>query len=189
VAATAIEEARRQTEPSACHSGKTFPRSEKLSLLLKNLLFTLIVPGTVAVYVPLWLARGRVIASGVSLAVGAPVLALGAVIYLRCVWDFGAFGRGTPLPIDAPRKLVVRGIYRYTRNPMYLAVLAMLLGWTILYRSAFLLPYAALVATCVQLFVVLYEEPHLRRRFGREYEEYCARVGRWLPRLGGRKPL
>jgi protein-S-isoprenylcysteine O-methyltransferase Ste14 len=164
-----------------------FQRTRALPLLfLKNLLFTVIVPGTVAVYAPLWLARGRAVGSGASFFVGAASLVLGGAIYLRCVWDFATFGRGTPAPIDAPKRLVIRGVYRYTRNPMYLGVLTVILGWMILFRSAFLLPYAVLVATCVQLFVVLYEEPHLRRRFGSEYEEYCARVGRWLPRPGGR---
>lgn len=111
------------------------------------------------------------------------MLALGAGIYAWCVWDFASFGRGTPAPIDAPKKLVVRGLYRYARNPMYVGVLAVILGWALLFRALSLLPYAMLVAGCFQAFIVLYEELHLRAEFGREYDEYCSRVGRWLPRL------
>jgi hypothetical protein len=96
---------------------------------------------------------------------------------------FRVFRAGTPAPIDAPKKLVVRGLYRYTRNPIYVGVLAVILGWALLFRAAPLVIYALIVGMCFHLFVVLYEERHLRREFGNEYDEYCARVGRWLPRL------
>jgi protein-S-isoprenylcysteine O-methyltransferase Ste14 len=154
-----------------------------VALVFKNLLFTLVVPGTVAVYVPLQIARGRSPASGSSFALAVAVLAVGAAIYARCVWDFAAFGRGTPAPIDAPKRLVVRGLYRYTRNPMYEGVLAVIFGWALLFRAAGLIFYASAVAICFHLFIVLYEERHLRHAFGSEYEDYCSRVGRWLPRL------
>jgi len=153
-----------------------------MKLLLKNLLFTVLMPGTVGVYVPMLIARGRPMASPGEIVLGLSVLALGGAIYGWCVWDFATFGRGTPAPIDAPRKLVVRGLYRTTRNPMYLGVLTVIAGWAIVFRAAGLVLYALVVATCFHLFVVLYEEPHLGRVFGREYEEYRARVGRWLPR-------
>ena len=152
-------------------------------LLLKNLLFTVVVPGTVAVYVPLLIARGRSPASGAAFAVATAVLIVGAAVYAWCVWDFAAFGRGTPAPIDAPKKLVVRGLYAHSRNPMYVGVLTVILGWAIFFRTAALVLYALGVATCFQLFIVCYEERHLQREFGSEYEAYCARVGRWLPRL------
>ena len=90
-----------------------------MALLLKNLLFTVVVPGTVVIYVPLQIVEGRSPAGGFGLALAVPVLLLGAAIYAWCVWDFAMFGRGTPAPIDEPKKLVVRGLYRYTRNPMY----------------------------------------------------------------------
>jgi protein-S-isoprenylcysteine O-methyltransferase Ste14 len=111
------------------------------------------------------------------------LLALGSAIYAWCVWDFAAFGRGTPAPIDAPKKLIVRGLYRYTRNPIYVGVLAVQLGWTLMFRGIGLVIYTISVAVCFHLFVVLYEEPHLRREFGAEYSDYYARVGRWLPRF------
>jgi len=153
-----------------------------VALLIKNLLFTVIAPGTVAVYLPLWIARGRPRASGFGLEIALLLLGLGASIYSWCVWDFAVFGRGTPLPIDAPKRLVVRGLYRYTRNPMYVGVLTVILGWVAFFQLASLLLYVALIFTCFQLFIVLYEEPHLQREVGREYEDYRKGVGRWLPR-------
>jgi protein-S-isoprenylcysteine O-methyltransferase Ste14 len=155
-----------------------------MALLIKNLLFTLIVPGTVGVYLPLTIAAGSEPATGVVFAIAAAVLAAGGSIYAWCVWDFATFGRGTPAPIDAPKKLVERGLYAYTRNPMYVGVLTVILGWTILYRVLPLAGYMAVVGACFHAFTVLYEEPHLRGEFGRQYDDYCARVGRWLPRFG-----
>ena len=152
-------------------------------LLLKNLLFTVVMPGTVGVYLPLWIARDRPVASGPALVAGSVLLLLGASIYAWCVWDFATFGRGTPAPIDAPKKLVVRGLYRYSRNPMYVGVLTVILAWAMLYQTASLALYALVVGTFFQTFVMLYEEPHLRAAFGSEYDAYRARVGRWLPKL------
>lgn len=87
-------------------------------LLLKNLLFTIVVPGTVAVYVPLLVLRNRPPASGIESGIAVVALAVGACFYAWCLWDFASYGKGTPAPIDAPKRLVVRGLYRYTRNPM-----------------------------------------------------------------------
>jgi protein-S-isoprenylcysteine O-methyltransferase Ste14 len=153
-----------------------------MALLLKNLLFTVLVPGTVAVYVPLLVGQTRSPASGPMLALALVVLVSGAAIYTWCVWDFATFGRGTPAPIDAPKKLVVRGFYRYTRNPMYLGVLTVILGWAVFFRSADLALYALVVGSCFHLFIVLYEERHLAGEFGTQYEAYCSQVARWLPR-------
>jgi uncharacterized protein (DUF952 family) len=152
-------------------------------LLLKNLLFTFVVPGTVAVYVPLSLAGDLTIGSG-PLAIAAwPLLGLGCAIYAWCVWDFASFGRGTPAPIDAPSKLVVRGLYRYSRNPMYVGVLAVILGQAALFEAPRTLLWGVGVGVCFHLFVLLYEEPHLARVFGASYEDYRSRVGRWLPTI------
>jgi len=152
-------------------------------LFLKNLLFTVLVPGTVAVYVPMAIVRGHGSLSPVAIGLALPFLAAGAAIYTWCVWDFARQGRGTPAPIDAPKKLVVRGLYRSVRNPMYVGVLTVIAGWAVLFRSPSLVVYGAVVWTCFQLFVVVYEEPHLHGVFGEEYDDYCTRVGRWLPRL------
>ncbi len=152
-----------------------------MALFFKNLFFTVLVPGTVAVYLPLLIARSRSPTSGPAF-IGLAILVVGAAIYSWAVWDFATFGRGTPAPIDAPQKLVVRGLYRYTRNPMYVGVLTVILGWAALFGALRLVLYALLVGTCFHLFIVLYEERHLRAEFGGQYEAYCSQVSRWLPR-------
>jgi protein-S-isoprenylcysteine O-methyltransferase Ste14 len=109
-----------------------------------------------------------------------PIL-LGIAIYLWCAWDFTFTGRGTPAPIDPPKELVVRGLYRYTRNPMYVGVLSILLGEALIFGSKRLFEYTAVVFGFFYLFVLLYEEPILRQKFGESYQAYCRAVPRWLP--------
>jgi protein-S-isoprenylcysteine O-methyltransferase Ste14 len=149
-------------------------------LALKNILFTLVVPGTVGVYLPLMFARGRNGATGVFLGLAIIFFVIGGAIYSWCVFDFASFGRGTPAPIDAPKKLVRRGLYRYSRNPMYVGVLTVIYSWAILYQSIAVAEYGIIVAGCFYSFVVFFEEPILKKRFGIEYEQYCAEVPRWL---------
>jgi protein-S-isoprenylcysteine O-methyltransferase Ste14 len=156
---------------------------DRVALALKNIVFTLLVPGTAAVYVPLLLARNRLAASGIGFWLAIALLIINAAIYARCAWDFAAFGRATPAPIDAPKKLVVRGLYRYSRNPIYVGVVTAVLGWALLFSAVNVLVYALCLALGFHLFVVLYEEPHLTGRFGEEYRAYCQKVGRWLPRV------
>ena len=158
-----------------------------MRLFLKNLLFTIVVPGSVAVLVPLLVAGDRPRASGAGLALAFVLLGVGASIYAWCVWDFATFGGGTPAPIDAPKRLVVRGLYRFTRNPMYVGVLTVILGWAAYFQSAALVLWAALVFAGFNAFIRLYEEPHLAREFGSEYSQYRAEVGRWLPRVSRRR--
>lgn len=158
-----------------------------MRLFVKNLLFTVCIPGTVGVYVPWMIAHRRAVSFSPGWSViGAILLAVGCAIYLWTVWDFATLGQGTPLPIDAPRKLVVRGLYRYVRNPMYLGVLMVILGWAALFKNPWLLFYLLGVGVLIHLFVVFYEEPHLRQLFGSQYEAYRQAVGRWLPRVAGR---
>jgi protein-S-isoprenylcysteine O-methyltransferase Ste14 len=111
--------------------------------------------------------------------------ALGFAVALRCVWDFGWTGHGTPAPIAPPTRLVVVGFYRYVRNPMYLGFFIGWAGlWVIFGRTSLTALIIAFVAVLgVELFVLLYEEPHLRKVFGAEYQEYCKNVRRWLPRM------
>ena len=152
--------------------------------LLKTVLFTVIVPGTVVVLVPGWLMRGGGTVQGGWLGAGGVLLlACGAVLYLRCAWDFAVRGRGTPAPVDPPRELIVTGAYKYVRNPMYLGVFAMVVGEAALYRAEVLLGYAGALLLAFHLFVTTYEEPTLRNKFGASHERYCAAVPRWLPRL------
>lgn len=110
---------------------------------------------------------------------------LGFAVALRCVWDFGWTGRGTPAPIAPPQRLVVVGVYRYMRNPMYLGFAGGWIGLWIIFGHAnpVLIAAVAAVALGIHLFVVFYEEPTLRGKFGASYEEYCRNVRRWLPRL------
>jgi protein-S-isoprenylcysteine O-methyltransferase Ste14 len=158
-----------------------------LVLLLKNILFTVFVPGVVAVYIPL-----RVVARPApiplsdwriwQMAALIP-LSLGAAIYFWCLWDFATKGGGTPAPIDAPKRLVAHGLYKYTRNPMYIGVLLIIAGWAVFFQSRQILIYGAAVAVFFHLFVLLVEEPMLKRKFGESYVAYCKDVRRWLPKL------
>ncbi len=110
---------------------------------------------------------------------------LGFAVALRCVWDFGWTGHGTPAPVAPPKRLVVVGSYRYVRNPMYVGFMAGWIGLWIVFGRAnpVVIAAAAAIVFGVHLFVVFYEEPTLRRKFGAEYTEYCRNVNRWWPRL------
>jgi protein-S-isoprenylcysteine O-methyltransferase Ste14 len=154
-------------------------------LWLRSLLWTILMPGMVAGYIP-WaffgLDRARWQWSAPFLT-GALVTAAGMALLAACVVEFARSGRGTLSPVDPPRHLVVRGLYRYVRNPMYLSVTAILIGEVLLVRSVPLAVYWAVWFALVNLFVMAYEEPWLRDQFGDSYAEYAASVGRWLPRL------
>lgn len=112
---------------------------------------------------------------------------LGFGVALRCVWNFGWTGHGTPAPIAPPQRLVVVGFYRYVRNPMYLGFAAGWIGLWIVFGHAdpIAIAVVAAVALGVHLFVIFYEEPTLRKKFGKEYEQYCQNVNRWWPRWRG----
>jgi len=158
---------------------------------LKTVLWSVFVPGTLTTVVPyLLLSYGagpqRAGPSGFRLLGLIPV-ALGALLYLWCAWDFTFTGRGTPAPFDPPKEVVVRGPYRHVRNPMYVAASLVLLGEAVLFESVLILAYWLAVFAFFHLWVVFYEEPTLRRKFGASYEEYCGRVPRWVPRGGRRR--
>jgi protein-S-isoprenylcysteine O-methyltransferase Ste14 len=110
---------------------------------------------------------------------------LGFAVALRCIWDFGWTGRGTPMPLAPPQHLVAVGFYRYVRNPMYVAFFVGWAGLWIIFGRANLFAIASACAAvlAVHLFVMLYEEPTLRKKFGPDYDEYRKNVPRWLPRL------
>lgn len=148
--------------------------------LVKTLLFTVVMPGTVGVYVPQALKSGGLALPVVLRTAGMALFAGGVAIYLWCAWNFVTKGLGTPAPIDAPRVLVVRGPYLFTRNPMYVGVLAVIFGQAIYYNSRSVGMYGALVLLAFHLFVRVYEEPTLRRQFGSQYEEYSRKVPRWI---------
>ncbi len=133
------------------------------------------------IYVPAQFSGST--APGALGVAGGVVMAAGLGLVAWCFYDFAARGRGTPAPWDPPRRLVVGGPYRRVRNPMYLGILAILVGEAIFFRSAALVLWAAITAVAFHLAVVLYEEPGLRDRFGVDYDRYLADVPRWLPRL------
>ena len=152
-------------------------------LFIKTAIFTLVAPGTMGVYLPRYLASraGDTPATGVLRWIAAVPFAIGAAFYLRCAWDFATLGRGTPAPIDAPRYLVVRGLYHYVRNPMYVGVIMMAVGWAAYFASSSLAMYSLTMAAGFHLFVLFFEEPTLRRQFGDSYVAYCRQVRRWIP--------
>jgi protein-S-isoprenylcysteine O-methyltransferase Ste14 len=113
---------------------------------------------------------------------GISLIGIGAAGLLWCIWEFYSQGRGTLAPVDPPKNLVIRGLYRYVRNPMYVSVVTILLGEAIMFRSAAVLIEAGVFFAMAHLFVVMYEEPALRRQFGASYERYSQTVGRWIPR-------
>ncbi len=106
----------------------------------------------------------------------------GAALLAACIVEFARSGRGTLSPLDPPRTLVVRGLYRYVRNPMYLSVTTIVLGEAMLTRSTALATYCVIWFVGVNLFVIGYEEPTLRQMFGASYDDYAQRVGRWIPK-------
>lgn len=114
-------------------------------------------------------------------ALGLALIASGVAAMLYCTGLFARVGRGTPVPASPPEQLVVQGLYRYSRNPIYVADVAVWLGIFLWEGHAALLLYAALASLAVEGVVRLWEEPGLRRRFGRQYEAYCRAVPRWLP--------
>jgi len=113
---------------------------------------------------------------------GLVLIFFGALIYAWSVWTFTFVGKGTPAPFD-PKELVVKGPFRYVRNPIYVFIIIVLVGEAILLQNSALVIYTALAILFLHPWVVFYEEPTLRKRFGKSYEVYCASVSRWFPRL------
>jgi protein-S-isoprenylcysteine O-methyltransferase Ste14 len=122
-----------------------------------------------------WRMRGSIL--------GWPILLFGACILLWCVRDFYVIGKGTLAPWDPPKKLVIVGLYRLMRNPMYVGILGWVAGWSLIAGSPILAAYAGVLAISFHLRVIFYEEPTLARKFGYAWTEYRATVNRWLPKL------
>lgn len=161
-------------------------RSRAAGLFL-SFLFLFAAPGTVAGVVPWAISRWRFDAElGTSLlvrAVGMILVGVGALALVECFLRFAWTGLGTPAPVAPPRRLVVTGLYRHVRNPMYVAIVAILFGQAFLFGQLALLGYAALVWLLFHLFVTVYEEPSLSRAFPGDYPRYREAVPRWIPRL------
>jgi protein-S-isoprenylcysteine O-methyltransferase Ste14 len=155
-------------------------------VLVRTLTYATLFIGVVLVFVPARvLARAGITdppTIGPLSILGVAVGAAGAALALWCIFTFAFVGKGTPAPFDPPRRLVVRGPYRYVRNPMYIGAGTALAGATLGYQSLALLGYTSLFFLVTHLFVVWYEEPTLRRMFGDDYRSYCLHVSRWWPR-------
>jgi protein-S-isoprenylcysteine O-methyltransferase Ste14 len=150
--------------------------------LLGTIAFVAAVPGTVVVLVPWWLSGGHVAGTSLGIVVGIAMIVAALPLFVSFCSRFVFEGHGTPAPIAPPEHLVVGGPYRWVRNPGYVAVTSILIGEGLVVGSPAILLYALLVALAFHVFVLLYEEPTLRSTFGAEYDAYCQRVPRWLPR-------
>lgn len=150
----------------------------------KSLLYLIFEAGVFALYIPLALLRvGPRIETGTISVLAIPLWLIGSLMILRSFWDFTLKGRGTPVPSDPPKELVITGFYRYVRNPIYVGVLLIFLGHFLWFGYWALLIYTVFAFIGVHSFVVLYEEPTLKRKFGTSYEDYLKRVPRWIPKF------
>ena len=160
---------------------------KRLSAIVGTGLFLLLAPGTVAGLVPWWITRWRMQPPFLGFygfrVIGDLMIAAGTAVVLDSFARFALQGLGTPAPILPTRHLVVSGLYRYVRNPMYVGVLGIVLGQGLLLGDGRLFAYGVLLWLGVHVFVIGYEEPTLRRTFGTEYEVFRRNVPRWIPRL------
>jgi protein-S-isoprenylcysteine O-methyltransferase Ste14 len=157
----------------------------KVLAILGSAVFLVIAPGFVAGLVPWWISGWRLEAAPLGFPIfrvaGGILIALGAIGLLDSFVRFAVQGVGTPAPVFPTRRLVVTGLYRYVRNPMYVAVVSTILGQALIFGNVGLLAYGALVWLLFHVFVLVYEEPSLKARFGSEYRVFCAEVPRWVP--------
>ena len=165
---------------------------QKAKALIGSAVFLVVAPGVVAGLVPWWLTRWRFAPPLLGLEagrwLGGALIAMAAPVLLEAFVRFALEGRGTPAPVAPTRTLVVGGAYRFVRNPMYVAVVALILGQGLLLGQAVLLAYGAIAWLTMHLFVVFYEEPRLLADYGAGYEAFRGHVPRWLPRLRPWRP-
>jgi len=155
--------------------------------LLATAVFFCLAPGTVAGLIPFWISRWQFEPSFFGFEpvrwFGVLLILFAVPVLLESCARFAVEGLGTPAPILPTQHLVVKGLYRYVRNPMYVAVVSIIIGQGLLLGNASVLLYAAVVWAAFFGFVLLYEEPKLRKTYGAEYDAYTARVPRWIPRI------
>lgn len=149
-------------------------------MFIRALTAFLILPGVVAGFLPAmlshldpWRGKGFIITGGI-------VMGLGLFLLIWCVRDFYVAGKGTLAPWDPPKHLVIVGLYRFSRNPMYISVVTLICGWTLIAASPLLTAYMLLFAMIFHLRVIFYEEPCLQKLFGQQWTDYCAKVSRWI---------
>jgi protein-S-isoprenylcysteine O-methyltransferase Ste14 len=156
-----------------------------MGLFIRTALFTLVAPVMVMGVIPYLIALRYTwmrIDLGPVKFLGLLLMGIAWAIYLWCAADFMR-AQGTPAPVDPPKELVMRGLYRYVRNPMYVGVMTGIAGWAVWFGEAAVLVYGVFGFILVHSFVTLYEEPHLRKVFGQAYDEYCKSVPRWIPKI------
>jgi protein-S-isoprenylcysteine O-methyltransferase Ste14 len=156
-------------------------------IVLRTAVYFLIVPGIFTAFIPWWMSRWRLEPPLLGFApfrvIGVLLMAVGVPVLLECYWRFMFIGNGTPAAMFPTHRLVVTGFYRYVRNPMYVAALSVTLGQGLFLGNVKVLAYCLFPLLMLVLVVAADEEPTLRRLFGAEYEAYCVRVPRWVPRL------
>jgi protein-S-isoprenylcysteine O-methyltransferase Ste14 len=162
----------------------------RTSAAVGTAMFFFVAPCVIAGLVPWWISRWQATAfpGSVVLAIGVVLAVGGLALLLDSFVRFATEGIGTPAPIAPTKNLVVRGAYRYVRNPMYVAVVSLILGQALMFASLPVAIYGAAVWLAFHLFVVFYEEPTLRGTFGPEYEAFAAAVPRWIPRATPHRP-
>lgn len=154
--------------------------------VIGSLIWLVIAPGLIAGYIPWAISRWRMhppfLGTSATRWLGVLLIAVGLPMLLEAFARFALQGRGTPAPVLPPERLVVFGLYRHVRNPMYVAITALIIGQGLLLGDPRLLGLAMVVWLTFHPFVLLYEEPRLKKRFGADYEAYRAAVPRWIPR-------
>jgi len=173
----------------ATHASRTYLKDvlRKTASIVGSAIFLVLAPGFVAALVPWWISHWRFEAPlpewQVLRLIGVLLLTTGAAVMIDSFLRFAVQGLGTPAPVFPTRHLVVTGLYRYVRNPMYAALVSAIAGQGLLFGNLNLLAYAGIVWLLCHAFVVIYEEPALRASFGAEYEAFRQEVPRWIPRF------
>ena len=158
--------------------------ARRLFALARSVMFAALFVSIWTWFMPRWLAQGRPLHVDLN-PLSIVLMSIGAFVMVKCVFDFAWRGLGTPMPLDPPRHLVVTGLYRWVRNPMYVGMGFFLVGEAVALPAVRreMLIMATLLWGIVTIFIVVYEEPTLRQKFGDEYKAYCREVRRWIPRL------
>lgn len=156
-----------------------------ISLLLRNLFFTILQPGMVAGFIPYWIVRNQLSEilerpMGIFQFVSILIFVLGFLTTITCILRFAFEGKGTLSPADETKQLVIGGLYCYSRNPMYVGVMLMLIAEALFTASQNLWIYSAIIFCCFYVFILVHEEPRLQKDFGDQYSEYRKKVRRWL---------
>ena len=162
-------------------------RPGKASAIAGSIVFFFLAPGIVAFLIP-WVISGwpntpLMRGPGPMQMAGGALGLVGLAALIECFARFALDGLGTPAPVAPTKTLVVTGLYRHVRNPMYVAVVAIILAHALWFESWAVLVYGGLIWLAFTTFVAVYEEPTLKASFGAEYDRYCKHVGRWIPRL------